>query len=43
LKFLPVAEYFAQYQEKIAPRADQVYRYLQFDELAEYKKLRTVA
>ncbi len=37
------AEYFAQYQEKIAPRAAQVYRYLQFDELAEYKPLRTVA
>ena len=39
------AEYFAAYQEKIAPRAAQVYRYLQFDELAEYKpaKGRTVA
>ena len=37
------AEYFASYQEKIAPRADKVYRYLQFDELAEYRPLRTVA
>ncbi len=39
------AEYFAAYQEKIAPRAAQVYRYLQFDELAEYQpaKGRTVA
>ncbi len=37
------AEYFAQYQEKIAPKADQVYRYLQFDELEEYKGLRIVA
>ncbi len=37
------AEYFAQYQEKISPRADKVYRYLQFDELDGYKGLRTVA
>jgi aconitate hydratase 2/2-methylisocitrate dehydratase len=37
------AEYFAQYQEKIAPRADKVYRYLQFDELAEYQGMRVVA
>jgi aconitate hydratase 2/2-methylisocitrate dehydratase len=37
------AEYFAQYEAKIAPRADEVYRYLQFDELAEYKALRVVA
>jgi len=37
------AEYFAQYQEKIAPRADKVYRYLQFDELEDYKGLRVVA
>ena len=39
------AEYFAVYQEKIAPRTEQVYRYLQFDELAEYKpaKERSVA
>ncbi len=39
------AEYFAAYQEKIAPRVGQVYRYLQFDELAEYQpaKGRTVA
>ena len=39
------AEYFAAYQEKIAPRFGQVYRYLQFDELAEYQpaKGRTVA
>ena len=41
------AEYFAAYREKIAPKAEQVYRYLQFDELAAYqpagKKLRVVA
>ncbi len=37
------AEYFAAYQEKIAPRADKVYRYLQFDEIPEYRALRTVA
>jgi len=40
-------EYFQAYGEKIAPKADKVYRYLQFDELAEYqppgKKLRVVA
>jgi aconitate hydratase 2/2-methylisocitrate dehydratase len=30
-------EYFAAYNEKIAPKADKVYRYLQFDELADYK------
>jgi aconitate hydratase 2/2-methylisocitrate dehydratase len=39
------AEYFEAFQQKIAPKADKVYRYLQFDELAEYqpaggKKLR---
>jgi aconitate hydratase 2 / 2-methylisocitrate dehydratase len=37
------AEYFAAYNEKIAPKASQVYRYLQFDELPEYKGLRIVA
>ena len=37
------AEYFAQYQSKIAPREEQVYRYLQFDELPEYQGLRVVA
>lgn len=40
------AEYFAVYNEKIAPKADKVYRYLQFDELEEYKAgagLRVVA
>jgi len=40
-------EYFKAYSEKIAPRLDKVYRYLQFDELAAYapegKKLRVVA
>jgi aconitate hydratase 2/2-methylisocitrate dehydratase len=40
-------EYFKQYGEKVAPKADKVYRYLQFDELAAYqpagKKLRVVA
>ncbi len=37
------AEYFAVYSEKIAPKADKVYRYLQFDELPEYQGLRVVA
>ncbi len=32
------AEYFAAYREKIAPKLDKVYRYLQFDQLAEYKR-----
>ncbi len=42
-------EYFKAFNEKIAPKADKVYRYLQFDELAEYappsskKGLRVVA
>jgi aconitate hydratase 2/2-methylisocitrate dehydratase len=34
---LPTAdEYFKAYNEKVAPKADKVYRYLQFDELAAY-------
>jgi aconitate hydratase 2/2-methylisocitrate dehydratase len=37
------AEYFAAYAEKIAPKSDKVYRYLQFDELPEYQGLRVVA
>ncbi len=42
------AEYFQAYGEKIQPKADTVYRYLQFDELEGYKpvekkKLRVVA
>ncbi|WP_242343913.1 bifunctional aconitate hydratase 2/2-methylisocitrate dehydratase [Anaeromyxobacter terrae] len=37
------AEYFAAYQEKIAPKAGQVYRYLQFDELEGYQGLKVVA
>jgi aconitate hydratase 2/2-methylisocitrate dehydratase len=41
-------EYFKSYAEKIAPKADKVYRYLQFDELKNYqaaggKKMRVVA
>ncbi|MBK9519980.1 MAG: bifunctional aconitate hydratase 2/2-methylisocitrate dehydratase [Anaeromyxobacter sp.] len=40
------AEYFEAFNAKIAPRADKVYRYLQFDELPEYQpaggKLRVV-
>ncbi len=40
-------EYFKAYQEKVAPRAEAVYRYLQFDKLKEYqaagKKMRVVA
>ncbi len=42
-----VAEYFEAYNAKIAPKADKVYRYLQFDELPEYqaqgKSMRVVA
>jgi aconitate hydratase 2/2-methylisocitrate dehydratase len=30
-------EYFAAYAEKIAPKFDKVYRYLQFDELPDYQ------
>ncbi len=40
-------EYFRAYNDKIAPKADKVYRYLQFDELKDYqpagKKMRVVA
>lgn len=32
------AEYFAAYKEKVAPNADRVYQYLQFDELEGYTK-----
>ncbi|NOQ42373.1 MAG: bifunctional aconitate hydratase 2/2-methylisocitrate dehydratase [Desulfuromusa sp.] len=32
------AEYFAAYKEKIAPNADEIYQYLQFDELEGYAK-----
>jgi aconitate hydratase 2 / 2-methylisocitrate dehydratase len=36
---LPTPEqYLAVYKEKVAPKADQVYQYLQFDELEGYKK-----
>jgi aconitate hydratase 2 / 2-methylisocitrate dehydratase len=39
-----VAEYMAAYKEKIEPKKDKVYKYLQFDELAEYQSsLRVVA
>ncbi|TYO99918.1 aconitase [Geothermobacter ehrlichii] len=31
-------EYFAVYNEKVAPKADQIYRYLQFDEMEGYGK-----
>jgi aconitate hydratase 2/2-methylisocitrate dehydratase len=37
------AEYLAAYQEKVAPKKDSVYRYLQFDELAGYKPDRGAA
>jgi aconitate hydratase 2/2-methylisocitrate dehydratase len=37
------AEYFEVYKSKIEPKKDSVYRYLQFDELPEYRPLRTVA
>ena len=32
------AEYFAAYKEKITPNADEIYQYLQFDELEGYAK-----
>ncbi|MBE0598371.1 MAG: bifunctional aconitate hydratase 2/2-methylisocitrate dehydratase [Desulfuromonadales bacterium] len=32
------AEYLAVYNEKVAPKAAQIYQYLQFDEMAGYKK-----
>ena len=31
------AEYLAVYKEKIAPKADSIYQYLQFDEMDGYK------
>ena len=31
-------EYLAVYKEKIEPKADKIYQYLQFDEMDEYKK-----
>jgi aconitate hydratase 2/2-methylisocitrate dehydratase len=30
------SEYFATYQERIAPHAEEIYQYLQFDELGEF-------
>jgi aconitate hydratase 2/2-methylisocitrate dehydratase len=30
-------QYLAAYQEKVEPKADKVYRYLQFDEMPEYQ------
>ncbi|MDT8442687.1 MAG: bifunctional aconitate hydratase 2/2-methylisocitrate dehydratase [Desulfuromonadales bacterium] len=32
------AEYLAEYKEKIAPKKDAIYQYLQFDEMDGYKK-----
>ena len=32
------AEYLAVYKEKISPKKEEIYRYLQFDEMDEYKK-----
>jgi aconitate hydratase 2/2-methylisocitrate dehydratase len=32
------AEYLSVYKEKIAPKADTIYKYLQFDEMVGYKK-----
>jgi aconitate hydratase 2 / 2-methylisocitrate dehydratase len=31
------AEFMAVYKEKVEPKKDAVYKYLQFDEMAEYK------
>jgi len=39
LGHLPTAaEYLAIYKEKVAPKRDEIYRYLQFDEMQGYKK-----
>jgi aconitate hydratase 2/2-methylisocitrate dehydratase len=32
------AEYFAVYKEKVAPKKDQIYQYLQFDEIENYQQ-----
>lgn len=32
------AEYFAVYKEKVAPNKEQIYQYLQFDKMADYKQ-----
>lgn len=32
------AEYFAVYKEKVAPKKDQIYQYLQFDEIEDYQQ-----
>ncbi|PLX76719.1 MAG: bifunctional aconitate hydratase 2/2-methylisocitrate dehydratase [Desulfuromonas sp.] len=32
------AEYLAEYKEKVAPKKEEVYKYLQFDEMEGYKK-----
>ncbi len=32
------AEYLAVYKEKVAPKAEQIYKYLQFDEMNGYRK-----
>jgi aconitate hydratase 2/2-methylisocitrate dehydratase len=32
------AEYFAVYKEKVAPKKEQIYQYLQFDKMAGYKQ-----
>jgi aconitate hydratase 2/2-methylisocitrate dehydratase len=32
------AEYLAVYKEKVAPKAEQIYKYLQFDEMEGYKQ-----
>lgn len=36
-KLPTAAEYLAVYKEKIEPKKDAIYQYLQFDEMAEYK------
>jgi aconitate hydratase 2/2-methylisocitrate dehydratase len=32
------AEYLAVYKEKVAPKSEQIYQYLQFDEMEGYKQ-----
>ncbi|MBI1922507.1 MAG: bifunctional aconitate hydratase 2/2-methylisocitrate dehydratase [Geobacter sp.] len=36
-KLPTVAEFMAVYKEKVEPKKDAIYKYLQFDEMAEYK------
>ena len=37
-KLPTVAEFMAVYKEKVEPKADKIYQYLQFDEMEGYRK-----